>query len=154
MYLLLNHRLSQGVFCEDLDERWQTEGSWGGLMTESFNGGGTGITGDDNSLLFEWIYLQLKHRLSRWVFYEELDDCWWTEDSWSGIMTESFNGGGTCITGDDNSLIFELMSLLLEHRLSQWVFCEELDGSWQTEESGGGLMTELFNVGGTRITGD
>ena len=33
-------------------------------MTELLNGGGTGITGDENSLLFEWTYLRLKHRLS------------------------------------------------------------------------------------------
>ena len=41
------------VFCEDLDDYWQTKDSWVGLMTESLNGGGTGINGDDNSLLFE-----------------------------------------------------------------------------------------------------
>ena len=44
-------------------------------MTESFNGGGTGITGDDNSLLFELLALLLKHRLSQGVKYEELGDC-------------------------------------------------------------------------------
>ena len=42
-------------------------------------------------------------------------------------MTESFNGGGTCITGDDKSFLFQLLSLLLKHRLSRGVFCEELD---------------------------
>ena len=42
-------------------------------------------------------------------------------------MTESLNGGGTVITGDGKSLLFELLSLLLEHRLSQGVFCEYLD---------------------------
>ena len=34
------------VFCEELDEYLQTKDIWGKLMTESFNGGGTGITGD------------------------------------------------------------------------------------------------------------
>ena len=34
-------------------------------MTESFNVGGIGITSDENSLLFELLSLQLKHRLSR-----------------------------------------------------------------------------------------
>ena len=42
-------------------------------------------------------------------------------------MTESFNEGGTGITGDDNLLLFELLSLLLNHRLSRGVLCEELD---------------------------
>ena len=42
-------------------------------MTESFNGGGTGITGNEKSLLFELLYLLLKHRLSRGVFSEDLD---------------------------------------------------------------------------------
>ena len=42
-------------------------------------------------------------------------------------MTELFNGGETDITGDDNSLLFELLYLLLKHRLSRGVFCEELD---------------------------
>ena len=36
------------------------------------------------------------------VFCEELDDCWWTKDSKGGFTTESFNGGGTYITSDDN----------------------------------------------------
>ena len=44
-------------------------------MTESFNGVGTGITGDDNSFLFELLFLLLKHRLSQGVFCEDLDDC-------------------------------------------------------------------------------
>ena len=44
-------------------------------MTESFNGRGTGITGDDNSLLFELLSLLLNHRLSQGVFYEDLYDC-------------------------------------------------------------------------------
>ena len=33
-------------------------------------------------------------------------------------MTELFNGGGTGITSDDNSFLFELLSLLLNYRLS------------------------------------
>ena len=45
------------VFCEDLDDYWQTKDILGVLMTESFNGGGTGITGDDKSLLFGWLSL-------------------------------------------------------------------------------------------------
>ena len=89
------------MFCEDLYEFWIKKDSWGGLMTESLNVGGTGITGDDNYLLFEWLYLKLKHWLSRGVFCEDLDDCWWTEDIWGGLMTELFNGGGTGITGDE-----------------------------------------------------
>ena len=36
------------VLCEELDYCWQTEDSWGGLMTESSNGGVTGIHSDDN----------------------------------------------------------------------------------------------------------
>ena len=40
------------VFCEELDGCWQTEDSWGILMTESFNAGGTGITNDENALFF------------------------------------------------------------------------------------------------------
>ena len=42
-------------------------------------------------------------------------------------MTESFHGGGTCITGDGNSFLFELLPLLLKHLVSQGVICEELD---------------------------
>ena len=42
-------------------------------------------------------------------------------------MTESFNGGGTGITGDEKSLLFELMSLLLNNWLSRGVLCEDLD---------------------------
>ena len=42
-------------------------------------------------------------------------------------MTEKFNVGGTDITGDDNLLLFELLSLILKHRLSRGVFCEDLD---------------------------
>ena len=65
--LLLNCRLSQGVFCEELDDRWRTEDSWYVLMTELFNGGGIDITGNYNLLIFEWNLLRLNHRLSRWV---------------------------------------------------------------------------------------
>ena len=36
------------VFCEYLDYSWKTEDIWGGSMTESFNGVGTGITSNDN----------------------------------------------------------------------------------------------------------
>ena len=53
------------VFCKKLDDCWQTEDIWGGLISESFNGLGTDITSDDNSLLFGWVYLLLKHRLSQ-----------------------------------------------------------------------------------------
>ena len=42
-------------------------------------------------------------------------------------MTESFNGGGTGITGDQNSFLFELLSFLLKYRLSRGVFCKKLD---------------------------
>ena len=42
-------------------------------------------------------------------------------------MNESFNEGGTGITGDGNSILFELLSLLLNHQLSQGVLCEDLD---------------------------
>ena len=106
------------VLYGELDYCWRTEDSWGGLMTESFNAGGTVITGDDNSLLFELISSLLKHRLSRGVFYGELDDCLPTEDSWGRFMTELFYEGETYVTGDDNSLLFEWLSLILEHRLS------------------------------------
>ena len=42
-------------------------------------------------------------------------------------MTESFNVGGTGITSDEKSLLFEFLSLLLKHCLSQGMFCENLD---------------------------
>ena len=45
------------VLCEDMDDCWQTEDSWGGLMTELFNEGRKFIIRDDNSLLFEWLSL-------------------------------------------------------------------------------------------------
>ena len=38
---------------------------------------------------------------SGFVLCEDMDDFWQNKDSWGGLMTESFNGGGTCITGDD-----------------------------------------------------
>ena len=44
-------------------------------MTESFNGGGKGITSDGDSFLFELMYFLLKHRLSQGLKCEELDDC-------------------------------------------------------------------------------
>ena len=71
-------------------------------MTELFNGGGIGITSDDNPFLFGLIFLLLKHRLSRGVFCEEMYGCCRTEDSWGGLMTKLFNGGVTDITGDDS----------------------------------------------------
>ena len=109
------------VFCEELDECWQNEDSWCGLMNESFNVLVTGITGDDNPLLFDLVSLLLKHRLSRGVFCEDLDDFWPTEDSWGGLMTGLFNGEDIVSTGDDNSLLFEWISLRLNHRLLQVV---------------------------------
>ena len=92
-------------------------------MTESFNGWGTGITGDAKSLLFELLALLLQHRLSRGVFCEELDECWWTEDRWGGLMTELFNGGETDVTGDENLFLFEWQSLWLKHRFSREFIC-------------------------------
>ena len=55
------------------------------------------------------------------VFYEDMDDCWQTEESWGGFMIESFNWGEKDITSDENSLLFEWLSLLLNHRLSRGV---------------------------------
>ena len=40
------------VLCEDLDDCWQTEDRLVVLITESFNGWGTGIIGDENSFFF------------------------------------------------------------------------------------------------------
>ena len=65
--LLLNHWLSRGVLCEDLDECWRTYDSLDVLMTELLNAGETDITSNDNLLLFEWKSLLLKHRLSQGV---------------------------------------------------------------------------------------
>ena len=88
------------------------------------------------------------------VLCEELDDCWRNKVIWGGLTTESFNLEGTVITSDESSLIFELLSLLLNHRLPRGVKYEELDDFWQTENSWGGLMTELSNGGETDITGN
>ena len=88
-------------------------------MTESFNGGDTDITGDDKSFLFELLSFLLIHQLSRGVFCEDLDDCWQTNDIWGGLMTELFNGGETYITGYDNLLLFEWLSLKIKHWLSR-----------------------------------
>ena len=109
------------LFCNYLHDFWRNEDIWGGLMTESFNGGGTCITCDYNSLLFELLYFILKHWLPQGVFCEELDGCWQTEDRWGGLMTELFNVEETDITGDYNSLLFEWLSLRLKHRLSRGV---------------------------------
>ena len=35
------------VLYEEVDDFWRTKDSWGELMTESFNVGGAGITGDE-----------------------------------------------------------------------------------------------------------
>ena len=123
-------------------------------MTESFNGIGTVITSDENSLIFELLSLLLKHRLSRGVFYEELDDCWQTEDSWDWLMTELFNVGGTDITVDYNSCLCEWMSWRLKHRLSRGVnnclhrlFPVSL--LWRLPISFGcGMMNEIWVCGG------
>ena len=34
------------------------------------------------------------------VLCVDLDDWWQTEDIWVGLITESFNRGGPCSTGD------------------------------------------------------
>ena len=79
LWLGIEEACDSGVlFCEDLNDCWRTRYSWGVLMTESFNGGGTGITSYDNQFLFELLSLQLKHRLSQGVLCEDLDDCWQT----------------------------------------------------------------------------
>ena len=44
-----------------------------------------------------------------------------------------------------NSLLFELMWLLSKHLSSRGLLGEDLDDCLQTEDSWGGLMTELFN---------
>ena len=137
-------------FCEELYGCWRTKDIWGGLMTKSFNGGGTGITGDEKSLLFELLSLKLKHLLSRGVLCEKLDDCWRTEDSWGEPMTELFNGWGTGINGDKNSLLFEWLYLRLKHRLSwgvvfclPWLFPVPI--LWQLPITfGRGMMNEIW----------
>ena len=111
------------VLGEDLDDCWQTKDIWVGLMTESFHVGSIGITGDEKSLLFELLWLLLRHWLSRGVLCENLDDSWQTEDIWGGLMNELFNGRETGITSNYNSLIFEWQSLRLKTRLSQGVVC-------------------------------
>ena len=75
-------------------------------MTESLNGWGTGITSDDNKLLFELLSLLLNHQLSRGVFCDDLDDCWWNEGNWGGLMNELLNGVVTGITSDKNEFLF------------------------------------------------
>ena len=80
-----------------------------------------GFIGDDKPLLFELLSLILNHWLSRGLFYEELDDCWRTEDSWGGLITKLFNGGVTDITSDDKLLIFQWLYVQLKHRLSRGV---------------------------------
>ena len=67
------------MFCEEFDDCWQTEDSWGVLTTELFNKVGTDINGDDNWLLFELLIFQLNHCLSQgavscltWLFYVPL----------------------------------------------------------------------------------
>ena len=61
--------------CEDLDYCLQTKDILVVLITEPFNGGGTGITGDGKLFLFGLLSFILEHRLSRGVFCEELYDC-------------------------------------------------------------------------------
>ena len=85
---------------------------------------------------------------------EEMDDCWWTEDSWVRLMNGWFQGGSVGITGDDNSLLFYLMWLLSRHFLSRGLLGEDLDDCWQTEDSWGGLMIKLFNGIETDTTGN
>ena len=53
------------------------------------------------------------------VLCEELDDCWISVDKWVELINESFNGGVTGITIDDNLFLFELLSLQLKHLLSR-----------------------------------
>ena len=111
------------VLGEELDDYWRVQDSWVGLLKGSFHGGSIGITGDDNSLLFELMWLLSRHLLSRGLVGEDLDDCWQTDDSWGGLMTELFNGRETDITGNDISILFEWHSLRLKPRLSRGVVC-------------------------------
>ena len=106
------------VLREELDDCWRTEDSWGGLMNGSFHGGSVGITGDDNSLLFELMWLLSRHLLSRGLLGEDLDDCWQTEDSWGGLMTELFNGRETNITSNEISMLLEWQLMRLKPWLS------------------------------------
>ena len=74
------------------------------------------------------------------VFCEELDECWKNEYSWCGLMTESFNRVGTDINSDDNSLLFEWLSLLLKLQLSRvW---------WLKIPFGRGTMNAIWVYGG------
>ena len=88
------------------------------------------------------------------VLCEDMDDCLQTEYIWGILMTELFNGGGTGITSDDNSLIFELLPLLSNHCLSQevffclpWLFPVPL--LWRLPITfGRGIMNEIWVCGG------
>ena len=141
------------VLCEELDACLITDDIWSGLMTESFNLGDICITGDGNSLLFELMPLLLNHRVSQAVLCKELGECWQTEDIWYGLMTELFNGGETYITGNDNSFLFEWLSLRLKHRLSRgvirclpWLFPFPL--WWQLQMPlGSGMMNAIWVCG-------
>ena len=117
------------VLREELDDFWWTNDIWVGLMNGSFNGGSVGITGDNNSLLFELMWLLSRHLLSRGLLGENLDDCWQTEDSWGGLMTELFNGRETDITGNDISMLFEWHSLRLKCRYHEESFAAYPDCS-------------------------
>ena len=123
-------------------------------MTESFNVGGTFITVYGNSFIFWLLPFLLKIRLSRVVFCENLDDCWRTKDSWGGLMTELFNVRCIYITGYDNSLLFQWLSLILKHRLSWWVVCclplmFPVPLLWQlTIPFGRGMMSAIWVCGG------
>ena len=68
--------------------------------------GSLGITGDDNSFIFELMWLLSRHLLSQGMLGEDRDDCWQTKDSWGGLMTKLFNGIETDITGNDISMLF------------------------------------------------
>ena len=142
------------IFCEDMDDCWQTEYIWVGYITESFIGRGTVIIGDDNSLIFELLSFLLKHRLSPWLLCKDLDDSWLTKDSLGELMTELFNGGETDITGDDISLIFEWLPLRVDHWLSWGVVCYltwffPVPLLWQRPISfGRGMMNTIWVCGG------
>ena len=106
---------------KDLDDCWQRKDSWVGLTNGSFHGGSVGITGDDNSLLFEFMWLLSRHLLSRGLLGEDLDDWWQTEDSWGGLMTKLFNGRETYINGNDILMLFDWQLLRLKPLLSRGV---------------------------------
>ena len=88
------------------------------------------------------------------MFCEDLDEWWPTKDIWVVLITKSLNVWGTGITSYVKLLIFELLSLLSKHRLSQVVLCEDLDDCLQTEDIWYGLMTGLLNGGEIYITGN